>query len=202
MYILIEVVGSETHYIGKCEYGAIHITVNGLKNTQSDVEVNYSLPNDLLKKYTVNFKDAGNWDLGINHIKDGEGNIIFEGEYRKDSLFLYDKSGQPVIDFSSRVHIDGVTPYNQDYNIPLKSMVDLANFSNETIRGRYYFIVFAIILIVITAIDVKFPLFFFMLKNHWDVRDPEPSDFYITMQRCSWYAIPSIALILFISAIL
>ena len=202
-FLVKDVVNSDNHYIGRSQYGGIHITVKGLRNVTGSVDVIYRLPNNINRKYTVNFKDAGNWDLGIRNIKDRDGNIIFEGEYRKDSLFLLDKTGCPLIDEDNiiRVLVNGESPYNADYKVSLKNVADFANFADDTIRGRYEFLLLAMLLFVLTWIDIKFPLFFFSLKHFLDVRDPEPSDFYIYMQKISWYVLPVIGIVLMIVAI-
>lgn len=199
-----KVVNSDSHYIGESLYGTIHITVKGVKNKDRYADVIYSLPNGIHMQYTVTFKDASNWDLGIVNIKDEKGNIIFEGfegEYDKDSPFLYDKSGKPLIEDVIRVVIDGENPYDEDYTVPLKNVADMATFSNDTIRGRYDYLILAIFIFIFTAVDIKFPLFFFKLKHFLDVKDPEPSDFYVFMQRISWYVLPVIGIILMITAI-
>jgi hypothetical protein len=63
------------------------------------------------------------------------------------------------------------------------------------------FLMPAIFLIIFTVIDRMFPLFFFKLRHFLDVKDPEPSDLYIAVQRLSWYAYPVITAILLIAAI-
>lgn len=196
-----EVVNSDNHYRGESAFGTIHITVKGQKNKQGNVDVIYRLPNDIYKQYTVNFKDAGNWDLGITSIEDVDGNIIFEGEYRKGSYVLIDKDGKPFIERDLGFRISGENPYDKGYKVFLVNVAELASLSNDTIRGRYEFLILAIFILVFTGIDMKFPLFFFTLQNALSVRDPEPSDLYIAIQRISWYVMPIIALILMIVAI-
>ena len=39
-------------------------------------------------------------------------------------------------------------------------------------------------------LDVLFPTALFYINHACDVRDPEPSDFYITMQKASWAIYP------------
>lgn len=168
-----EVASSDTDYMGKCAYGDIHITVKGLKNKCSSAVVIYWLPNHINKQYTVEFKDNSSWNLGIKDIKDKDGNIIFEGEYRKDSNFLYDKKGEPLMDDNIQILMNGECPYNANYNVSLKNVADLAYFSDDTIRGRYEFLIFAALLFIITAIDIKFPLLFFSTRHFLDVRNPD-----------------------------
>jgi len=157
-----EVEHSDIHYIGKSAYGDIYITVKDLKNEQSSAEVIYRLPNEIAMQYTVIFENTSNWESGIVSVKDEKGNIIFEGEYNKDIPFLFDRNGEPLID-SGRAIISGENPYDEDYRVPIKSVVDMATFSKDTIRGRYDYLVLAIILFIYTAIDIKFPLFFLIL---------------------------------------
>ncbi|MCR2822860.1 hypothetical protein [Lederbergia panacisoli] len=191
---------SETHYIGSTWNDDYQIVIKGVKNTQSSVEVVFELPNDIHRQYTVTFKDAIHWDKGI-HIKDTNGNIIFKGEYLKNSPFLFDEIGNPVMS-ETLVLVNGETPYTEAYKVPLKTIADLAMFSNETFRGEIAFLILALFSFLLTAIDYKFPLFFFKLKNILEVKDPEPHDFYILTQRISWYVLPVIGLILLIIAIL
>lgn len=196
-----EVISTDSHYIGESKYGDIHITVKGQKNKNSSVDVIYRLPNNINMQYSVSFKDAINWDLGIDNIKDEDGDIIFEGEYRKGSYFLFDKNGKPLMKDSFRVVINGDIQYNDDYKISLINIANFANFAKDTIRGDYEYLLIAIILFILTLIDIKFPLFFFTLRHFLDVQNPEPSDFYITMQRISWVVYPILIVIFMIAAI-
>lgn len=195
-----EVENSESHYIGKSIYGDISIIVKGLKNKQNSAKVIYRLPNDINMQYTVSFENTSNRNLSIVSVKDEKGNIIFEGKYNKDSPFLIDNNGEPLMDYG-QIIVSGENPYNEDYTIPIKNVVDMATFSNDTIRGRYDYLILAAILFIFTAIDIKFPLFFFNLRHFLSVRDPEPSDFYIAMQRIGWYVYPAIGIVLMIAAI-
>lgn len=197
-----EVVSNNTYYTGKSMDGSIRITVEGLVNKNGSADVIYNLPNNINQKYTVNFKIPSNWEFGIENIKDEEGNIVFEGIYRKDSRLLLDKHGRPILgDYQVRILRDGESPFKADYKVSLKNVADFATFSNETIRGKYGFLGVAIFLFALTLIDIKYPLFFFYLRNFLEVKDPEPSDFYLTMQRISWYVYPIIGMILLIVAI-
>jgi len=195
-----EVENSESHYIGKSIYGDISIIVKGLKNKQNSAKVIYRLPNDINMQYTVSFENTSNRNLSIVSVKDEKGNIIFEGKYNKDSPFLIDNNGEPLMDYG-QIIVNEENPYNEGYTIPIKNVVDMATFSNDTIRGRYEYLILAAILFIFTAIDIKFPLFFFNLRHFLNVRDPEPSDFYIAMQRIGWYVYPAIGVVLMIAAI-
>lgn len=196
-----EVISSDNHYIGKSMYGDIHIIVKGIENKHKSANIIYRLPNNINKQYTVNFKDASNWGLGIENIKDGHGKKIFEGEYKKGDRFLFDKSGKPLLKGSIRFRMDGVNPYKNGYKISLLNIAKFANFEKDRFRGDFELLMLAILLFVLVTIDIKFPLFFFTISHFLDVKDPEPSDFYIMMQRMSWVAYPLIAVVLMITAI-
>ena len=99
------------------------------------------------------------------------------------------------------IFLIGENPFDASYRVPLSHVAALATFSTETIRGRFGFLFIAVVMIVITAIDIKYPLFFFHLRHWLTVRDPEPSEFYLFMQRLSWFITPVIAIILMILAV-
>ena len=76
-----------------------------------------------------------------------------------------------------------------------------ANGPELTARGSwmlYFVMVFASILV---ALDAAFPLTMFRLNHMCDVRDPEPSDFYLAMQRIGWVLWPILILIGYIWAL-
>jgi hypothetical protein len=195
-----EVFGADNHYMGKNQWGGIHITVKGIKGVHDNIEVTYRLPNNIVKSYTVSFEKYDGFREKVI-IMNGKGDLIFEGEYREGDMFLIDKSGEPLFEGIGQIFVNGQNPYNADHKIYLTNIVKLATFENETIRGNAELFIIALFLIIITAIDMKFPLFYFELRHFLSVKDPEPSDFYITMQRISWYAYPIIIFILLIAAI-
>jgi len=197
-----EVKSPDIHYINNNKYDKIQITVKGLINEQNSIDVIYKLPNNINRHYIVSYKDLSNLGFSDITIKDKDGSVIFEGEYQKDSPFMLDKNGMPFTGFGGiRLTINGETQYDTDYEIPLKSVADFATSANETIRGEIEYLILAILLFILTIIDIRSPLLFFKLRHFLDVKDPEPSDFYITMQRISWVIYPLIGIILMIVAI-
>lgn len=196
-----EVVSSDAHYMGKNMYGSIHITVKGLKDVHRSAEVIFRLPNDINRRYTVNFQDPKNWDAGIENIKGEDGSIVFEGEYRKDRDFMVDKNGEFWLDYNARVMKYGESPYNEYYKISLKNVADFAYSAKDITRGNYGLLVLALFFLVITIIDIKYPMLFFNLKYSFSVENPQPSDTYLALQKISWIAYPAIAVLLMIAAI-
>jgi hypothetical protein len=193
----------ECYYSGRSAYGNIHIAVAKLKEQDNSIEVIYSLPNNIQKEYTVEFNKSSTGFSDSSVIIKENGKIAFTGEYRKDSMFLFNTNGESVVDEDEliQVQVNGENPYNSEYKIPLKNVVDIAYFANDTIRGKFVFLLFAVILFAITLIDIKFPLFFFKLRYFLDVRNPEPSDFYLFIQGLSRYVYPAIGIAFMIFAI-
>jgi hypothetical protein len=195
-----DVAGADSHYMGKNQWGGIHITVKGIKGVHDNIEVTYRLPNNIVKSYTVSFEEYDGFREKVI-IMNGKGDLIFEGEYREGDVFLIDKNGDIFFEGIGEIFVNDQNPYNADYKIYLTNIVKLATFENEEIRGKAGLLFTAILLIILTAIDIRFPLFFFTLNHFLSVKDPEPSEFYIIMQHFSRYVISVIAFIFLIAAI-
>lgn len=195
---------SETHYVGKDKQGDIHITVIGkaYDTMESKAEVIYNLPNNINKRYIVYFNYIDKWVLGTVEIKDEKGSTIFEGRYNKGSITMYDKNNKPLVDDYILSYInEGESIYNEDYKIPLKNIVGFSLHEKNEIRGNVGMLVFAVLLLIINIVDIKYPLFFFTLSYGFAVDDPKPSELYITMQKIGWVVYPIITLVLLIYAI-
>lgn len=196
-----EVGVNECYYRGANEYGNITVNVKGQVNKDASARVSYAYPYSINRQYTVNFKDANNWDLGIENIQDSSGDIIFEGQYIKNDNYLYDKTGKPLLEDNLRVIIGNKFPH-KDYQLSLKNVADFATGSNDEIRGKYPSLIFAMLLFFYMLIDIKDPLFFFQLQYSWNVNNPEPSDFYVLMQKISWCINPIFILYLMIASLM
>ena len=199
-----EVVSDETHFIGKNKYGNIDITVKGkgIENEKGSAEVIFMMPNNINKQYKVYF-NYYQWDVGAIEIKDENENILFEGKYRKNDFWLYDNNGEPVLEENIGFFTDTgkEITYDTDYELPLKKVAEFSMLENEAIRGDFEIMFFAVILLLITFIDIKSPLFFFTLSHYLHVKDPEPTEYYIAMQRISWVLFPIIGIVMLIVAI-
>ncbi|GMQ65227.1 hypothetical protein [Vallitalea maricola] len=195
-----EVVGSEYHYKGNNGYGDMLVTVKGEAEEGNDVNVTFNLPNNIYKEFTVTFNKTTNYKSDIEIEENSK--IIFNGEYNKDSSFLRDNNGEIIIDNSLiRVTYNNESPFNADYKVPLINVVEFSLRDNEQKRGAGHLVFLAFFLFGITIFDYKYPLFFFNLKHILSVRDPEPSDFYIFMQKISWYVMPITGVVLMILAL-
>lgn len=193
---------TETIYSGSNTYGDLKITVQGIKNQDSSAKVIYQLPNHIYQVYTVEFKLPSYWEAGIQGIRDEDGTLVFEGDYDLDNHYLIEKNGEMFFQFNGRVLIIDENLYGENYEINLTNVVDLVYSSLETIRGNYAFLLPSIVLFVIFIIDYRFPLFFFYSKHRFDVKDPEPSDMYLILQRVGWFLYPTIGIVLMIAALI
>lgn len=197
-----KVENSEVHYQGRSNYGKIHIIVSGIKDSDHKVDVTYKLPNNINRRYIV--EDQDNPELNVKDIiiKDSNNHILFEGIYREGDLLLYDRNWQPIIEEGTfRILVNDESPFSEAYRIPMILIADTAYFSSEIIRGRIEFLLPAILIFIITIIDIRYPLFFFHMNYRLSVRNPEPSDLYLAIQKISWYAGPIIGIIFMLIAI-
>ena len=200
LFLKKEAAKDEISYIGKNKQGEIKVTVKRVNNTYDKSEVIYSFPKDNKRHFIINFKNEYNWDEGIESITDKEGNILFEGTYIKGSPYLFSENGDIIYQsnqgYRYDVLIDGII-----YELPLVNVVKFATYEIERIRGEAGIMAMALLLLLIVGIDVKYPLFFFTLSHFIDVKNPEPTEFYIFMQKVSWVVMPILSIILLIIAI-
>lgn len=200
-----EVINEETHYMGKSKYGDIYIIVKGKLNEfdESKTEVIYNLPNNNIQRFTVYYNYKEKWHTGYVEIKDDKENTLFEGRYNKGSLFLYDKNNEPLMAeyIQSVTGNDEKVTYGTYYRVPFKNIAEFSFLEKDTLRGNVEMMLYGIILLIIFIIDIKSPLFFFTLSHFLYVKDPEPSELYIAIQRISWVIYPTIALTMLILAI-
>lgn len=189
-----KVIDSKIHYIN--EKNNIDIIVDRID--YNNITVTYNLPKNIRKEYHIDFSTNDNWEFNIHSIKDKNGNIIFEGKYGLGSIFLFDKNGEPIID-SSQLGIG--SHHDDNYKVSPPNILNFAFSTKDRIRGEVGAVMAAMLLFIITFIDIKYPLFFFTLNHFLDVKDPEPTDFYLTIQKVGWVLMPSIGIILMIAGI-
>ncbi|MDD2494321.1 MAG: hypothetical protein PHE29_03930 [Tissierellia bacterium] len=150
----------------------------------------------------VNFNSGDKWSIGEVEIKEENGKTIFEGKYGINSMLLLDKNGKPVIEnITLYTDLGKESPYYEKYQLSLKRIVEFSLLENERVRGEFELLAISILLLLLTIIDVKYPLLFFTLSHYLSVKDPEPTDYYIVMQKISWFVFPIISIIMLIVAI-
>jgi hypothetical protein len=205
VFLKKESIEGEKHYIGKSVNGDIHIIVKELESEKGNIDVIYKFPNDIVKSYSVSFKESSKGHKRIETtVKNEMGNVIFEGTYQLEHNILFDKYGKLLI--KKLIAFDMETSYSENrytanYDISLTNILEFAYSNNDTIWGNGQYLAIAIILGIILIIDISNPLFFFTLKHSLSVSDPEPTDLYIAIQRISWVIYPIIIVMCLIAAI-
>jgi hypothetical protein len=183
---------SEIDYTGKSEFGTLEVTVQGHRNKDSTSIVTYHLPNQIYRQFTVQLVDGSDWSRGITSISDSYGKSVDIIRYTSEEPFLYDVNGEPMIDINGMTYFSGENPYENSYKVNLKNVADTATYSRELIRGNYVYLIFAVILIGFTLIDIRFPLFFFHMRYALSVDNPEPTDWYLFLQKVAWHVYPAV----------
>jgi len=199
--------GDTVYYSGKDSWGKIQISVRKLEEgpEEGSYEIVYDLPCNARKSYTVNIKDRyEKWTKNVSIYHNSE--LIFKGKYGKYSgHYLYDTEGNPLLNDVIKIEVvpQGAkgNPY-LNYEPSKWEMVNIVLGENEKIRGNVGLLLIALVIIAVMAIDIKWPLFFFTLKHFLSVRDPEPSDFYLKMQKVGWVAMPVIAMVILVVALI
>ncbi|MCZ0703528.1 hypothetical protein J2T56_001729 [Natronobacillus azotifigens] len=186
------------HYKGRAEGQDMLVSVTE-DEQESRVQVVYSLPNETYRQYTVQFNGGHNQDSEIKHLENQNGEIIYEGAFIDEPL-SFAPGGMESNEFFV-ITYDGGSIYNENYQVPVKHVYEVAQFQHDVLRGNFGFLGIALLLFVFTAIDYKFPLFFFKLEHCLSVRNPEPSELYLDIQRIAWVVLPIVGIIFMMLAI-
>ncbi len=142
--------------------------------------------------------EGGGTVPGVRILKNGE--VLFEGGYDKDSEYgWYNQDGTwaPMI--------RGSAPFGNDpwsgYETTAASAMRFAQGPELTARGSWLLYALMVFFTLLVMLDVAFPTVLFYMRHCCDVRDPEPSDFYLAAQKVSWVVYPILLLIGYIWAL-
>jgi len=188
-------------YTGTAYGEHIQVITKGDIRHSNTASITYSVGDWLKKTYIVNVLSSTEVSSEVTIYENN--NLQFEGTYSPNSnlgFVLLDKEGELVWDFSVSYNNQG--PFNEGYNVSKSHIIATAFQNNIIVRGNGGLLLVAILLILFTAIDIKWPLFFFHLRYMLSVNNPEPSDLYIALQRISWYAYSVITIGLLIASLL
>lgn len=126
-----------------------------------------------------------------------EDQLIFSGGCDKASGTLYREDGTWEPGLSVQVN----TSYASYWDSFSPDVFDIMHFALEpgTVRrGSWGIYGLAVFLSVIAAVDIAFPRALFYLQHCFSVRDPEPTDLYLAMQKVGWVVLALAALVLYI----
>lgn len=191
---------SEAHYRGRSQEGKFHITVKGEKNKDREATVLYELPNRIKLSHGIEFTQADTWEDSFITVSEGNGDVVFTGNYNRYDPILMNANGEP--DWGQmRVSYNGNSMFVPGYKAAVKESVDLAVRADETIRGKWDFLLLALFIFAAVGLDMAFPLLGFSLSHRMWVENAEPSDAYLFMQRLGWVVMPILGLVIMVVAV-
>lgn len=137
---------------------------------------------------------------GIRIVKNGE--VLFEGGYDETAEYSwYDSDGT--------LSMAGVFGFMADsgaswsgYETTAPDVMRFAQGPELTARGSWWLYLTMVFLTLLLALDVTFPRALFYLQHCFAVRNPEPSDNYLFMQKAGWVIYSFLLLIGYIWALL
>lgn len=181
----------------------IEIVVSGDIESMKHATVSYRIGETIDHTYLINAVDQ---TIGDTYIEIYEEEVmLFQGYYSPNS-FLLDKNRDVYMDDFLNVDIiaggEEISPFDDKYQISKNHIIDTVFKENVENRGNEMMLFIAIIVLILYAIDAINPLFFFNLKHAWDVKNPEPSDYYLFMQKISRIIIPFIILGILIGSLI
>ena len=192
--------GGQTTYAGKLNGERVTIAVRPEEDATTTVEYTSDTVHDIYQMeypLTPIPTERGMVD-GIRILKNGS--VLFEGAYDRDASYgWYDRDGQwdPGITITVSTGTAAGAPAGLD-------QYDVAYFADGpglTARGSWGLYFIMVLFTLLVMLDVAFPRLLFYLQHCCDVRDPEPSDFYLAMQKVSWAVYPFLLLLGYIWAL-
>ena len=143
---------------------------------------------------------------GLRVSRNGE--VVFEGAYDPADYsegigyVLYDQDGQFTFSHALSVHVyGGGNDYWEHYEPGVDTILRFANGPELTARGDWLGFFVACFAVLMAAILTVFPYELFLMKHHWYVENPEPTDFYYLSIRVSSVLLAGMALIAFLFAL-
>ena len=140
----------------------------------------------------------------VEHIRITKNDILlFEGGYDPEyGMGWYDLDGNwdpfaMSVSYSSTAGDD----YWEHYETDRGTILSFARGPQLVSRGSWMLYFTMLLFSGLLALDAAFPLVIFHLQHMCDVKDPEPSDFYLGMQRAGWCVYPFLILIGYIIAL-
>ena len=131
------------------------------------------------------------------------GRLLFEGGYDPEhDMGWYDLDGSwdPLAmsgSYGSTVGDD----YWDHYETDAGTILNFAQGPELVSRGSWGLYFAMLLFSALLALDAAYPLMLFHWQHMCDVRDPEPSDFYLAAQRIGWCVYPFLILIGYIFAL-
>lgn len=134
----------------------------------------------------------------VEHIRiTRNGQLLFEGGYTAEhDMGWYDLEGNwaPFSGLEATFRTSGEN-YWDSYKTSAGTILAFARGPERTARGSWMLYFTMLLFSGLLALDAAYPLALFRWQHMCDVKDPEPSDFYLGMQRAGWCIYPILLLI-------
>ena len=117
--------------------------------------------------------------------------VVFEGGYQESSGLFFTTEGEwSGLNLDGTIHISGADPW-EDYTVPKGTLVQLALEPELVDRGDWRLYGITVLFTLLAMVDVAFPQTLFRWRHRRWVKDPEPTDDYMSVQHLVWMlAIP------------
>ena len=195
-----------TVYAGKVRGEQVEITVRAA-GSGNLTEVDFRIGNRIQDDCTLEtgLPPIQAEQLGpVEHIRITKNDsLLFEGGYDPEyGMGWYDLDGNwdpftMSVSYSSTAGDD----YWEHYETDRGTILSFARGPQLVSRGSWELYFAMLLLSALLALDAAFPLVIFHWQHMCDVKDPEPSDFYLGMQRAGWCVYPFLILIGYIIAL-
>lgn len=185
-----------TVYAGKAHGTPVEITVTRESDTRAAVEflIEGVLDDVCVVDYPLApIRTEGGYTVdGVRITKNGK--LLFEGGYGAAEIYgWYDLDG--AFDSSGFITVRGSTndPWH-GFEVDKHHAMGFALGPKLEARGSWGMYFLLLFLTLLLALDAAFPMSLFYLRHCCDVRDPEPSDFYLACQKIGWAVYPLLLL--------
>ena len=193
---------SETIYSGKVKGVKTTIVQNGDVKKDTSIELRVLEGNESEKVFIINILKKSVNEYGEQYsfsVQESSGESSVFGYNSREIHPFTDETGKPIFIIDNLVFDFGNDELTAMENLKFKVAV-IAFGDADTIRGNVGFFMFAILILGMVFIDFRWPLFFFTLDHFLFVRDPEPSELYLAIQKGRWIVAPIISIFLFATA--
>lgn len=188
--------GNVTVYAGKAHGTPVDITVTRDSETRTAVEflIEGVLDDVCVVEYPLApiRTERGTTADGIRITKNGK--LLFEGGYSpEDTYGWYRPDGAHDMDGFITVRPGTQDPWN-GFEVDRSAALRFALGPELESRGSWALYFLMLFCTFFVALDAAFPMTVFYLQHCCDVRDPEPSDFYLACQKAGWVVLPLLLL--------
>ena len=121
--------------------------------------------------------------------------VLFEGGYQASSGFFFTSDGEwSGLNIGMSTHVAGADPW-KDYTMSKSLLVGLALEPELVDRGDWRLYGLMVFFTLAVMVDVAFPYTLFRWRHHRWVKDPEPTDDYMSVQHLLWVILPVMVLV-------